>query len=79
MGAETPAEDGETKPVVKSRDRSRNQHDGHNNTNRRDNNINKKEKFVGEDTSLCGHVFEAKRNQSEQVANFTAVTNIFKA
>ena len=79
MGAETPAEGRETKPVVKSKDRSRNQHGGHNNANRRDNNIHKKEKFVGADPSLCGHVFEATRNQSEQVSNFTDVDYFVKA
>ena len=31
------------------------------------------------DPDLCGHVFEAKKNWSEQVANFTTVDDIIKA
>ena len=50
--------------------------------NRRDNNNNnyvKKERFLGADPNLRGHVFEAKRNRSEQVANFKAVDDIIKS
>ena len=35
--------------------------------------------FLGVDSDLCGRVFEAKCNQSEQIANFTTVDNIIKA
>ena len=64
MGNETPAEGGETKPVVKSEGQSNNQHGGRNNDIRRDN-YTKKEKFLGKDPDLHGHVFEAKHNHSE--------------
>ena len=78
MGADTPAVGGETKPVVKNDSKPINHHSGRNNANRRDNYI-KKEKFLGADPNLRGHVFEAKRNRSEQVANFTIVDDIIKA
>ena len=78
MGADTPTEVGEPKPVVKSEGRSNNQHSGRNNANRRDNYI-KKEKFLGADHDLRGYVFGDKRNRSEQVTNFTTVNEIIKA
>ena len=75
MGAETPAAGGgDVKPVIKNDDKPA----GRNN-NRRDNNYNKKEKFLGADPNLRGHVFEAKRNRSGQVANFKIVNDIIKA
>ena len=78
MSADTPAAGGEIKPVVKNDGKPSFQHGGRNNANRRDNYI-KKEKFLGADPNLRGHVFEAKRSRSEQVANFTNVDNIIKA
>ena len=78
MGADTPAVGGETKPVGKNDGKPNNHHGGRNNVNRHDNYI-KKEKFLGANPNLRGHVFEAKRNRSEQVANFTNVDNIIKA
>ena len=75
MGAKTPAVGGEKKPFVKLEGRPNNQHG---NNNCRDNNP-RKEKFLGADSDLRGHVFEAKRNQSEQVVNFTTVDDIIKA
>ena len=78
MGAKTPAEGGETKPIAKHGGRSNNQNGGRHNVNLRDNYI-KKEKFVEADPDLCGHVFEANHNQTEQVTNFTTVDNIIKA
>ena len=75
MGAETPAASGnDVKPAVKIDGKP----SGRNN-NRRDNNYNKKEKFLGADPNLRGHVFEAKRNRSEQVANFKVVDDIIRA
>ena len=75
MGAKTPAASGnDVKPAVKNDGKP----SGRNN-NRRDNNYNKKEKFLGADPNLRGHVFEAKRNRSEQVANFKVVDDIIRA
>ena len=78
MGIKTPAEGRENKPFVKHKGQSNNQHGGRHNANCRDNHI-KKQKFLGADPDLCGHLFEAKRNRSEKVANFTTVNNIIKA
>ena len=78
MGAKTPVEDRETRPVVKSKGQSSNQHEGRISANHRDNYI-EKEKFLGADPNLGGHVFEAKRNRSEQVANSTTGNDIVKA
>ena len=50
---------------------------GYNNSRRE--NTPRKEKFLGADPDLRGYVFEAKRNQSEQVVNFTTVKDIIKA
>ena len=80
MGADTPAAVGETKPGVKHEGRS-SYHGGHNNANRNNNNnnYNTQEKFLGADANLCGKVFEAKRNRSEQVANFKTVDDLIEA
>ena len=78
IGAETPAEIGETKTVVKSEGQSNNQHNGRSNMNYCDNYI-KKETFLGADPNLCWDVFEAKCNQFKQVSNFTIVYDIVKA
>ena len=78
MGAETPVKGRETKPGVKRRGRSSNQHGRCSNTNCHDNFI-KKEKYLGGDPNLLGHVFKTKRNQSEQVANFNAIDEVIKA
>ena len=43
------------------------------------NNYNTREKFLGADSNLCGKIFEAKRNRSEQVANFKTVDGLIKA
>ena len=62
MGAETPAVSGnDVKPAVKIDGKP----SGRNN-NRRDNNYNKKEKLLGADPNLRGHVFEAKIRTSGQ-------------
>ena len=39
----------------------------------------KKEKFLAAEPDLRCHLFKAKHNQSEQVANFTSFANIAKA
>ena len=77
MGADTPAEGGEHKPVVKSEGKP-SLHGGRNNANR-NNNFIKKEKFLGADPKLQGKIFEAKRNRSDQVANFNAIDDLIKA
>ena len=77
MGAKAPAAGGERKPFVKHEGGLNNQHDRQNNNNRRDNTLKKKK--LGADPDLRGHVFEAKRNHSEWVVNFTTVNNIIKA
>ena len=78
MGAETPAAGGEKKPFIKHKYGTNNQHGkGYNNSCC--DNTPRKEKFLRADPDLCGHVFEAKRNQSEQVVNFTTIDNIIKA
>ena len=41
--------------------------------------VQQKEKFLGADPNLCGQVFEAKRNRSDQVANFNLVDELIKA
>ena len=64
MVANTPAGSGETKSVIKNDGKPNNHHGRRNNANRCDNYI-KKEKFLGADPNLRGHVFEAKRNRSE--------------
>ena len=78
MGAKTPAAGGEMNPFVKHKSQPNTQHGRRHNDNRRDSTI-RKEKFVGADPDLRGHVFQANRNQSEQVVNVTAVKNIIKA
>ena len=78
MGTKTPATGGEKKPFVKHEGQSINQHGGWHNANRRGNTI-RKEKFLGANSNLRGHAFEAKCNGSEQVVNFTTVDNIIKA
>ena len=76
MGTDTPAAGGE-KPFVKVEGKTPH-HGGRNNANR-NNNYVKKEKFLGADPNLQGKVFEAKRNRSDQVANFNTVDNLIKA
>ena len=71
MSADTPAAGGENK--VKNEDNK--VHAGRHN-GRRNNNYIKKEKFLGAHPSLQGHVFEAKHNRSEQVANYRSVDDI---
>ena len=78
MGAKTPSADGEKKPFVKHEGQTNNQYGKGYNNSRHDNTL-RKEKFLGADPDLRGHVFEAKRNQSEQVVNFATVNNIIKA
>lgn len=78
IGAKTPAEGDETTHVVKSKGRTNTKQGGHNTANRRATYI-KKEKCLGVDPNVCGHVFEAKRNQSEHVSNFTIVNDTPKA
>ena len=79
MGVNTPAAGGETKPVVKHKDRPPYQ-GGRNNANTNDNyNHNAREKFLGADANLRGKIFEAKRTRSDQVANFKIVDGLIKA
>ena len=78
MSAKTPAAGREKKPFIKHKGRPNDQHGGRNNNNRRDN-TPRKEKFLGADPDLRGHVFKANHNQSEQVVTFTTVDNIIKA
>ena len=68
MGVDTPAAGGEQRPVVK--------YDSNRNNN---NNYNTREKFLGADSNLRGKIFEAKRNRSEQVANFKTVDDLIEA
>ena len=77
MGTDTPAAGGE-KPVVVKSEGKPSYHGGRNNANR-NNNYVKKEKFLGACPNLQGKVFEAKRNRSDQVANFNTVDNLIKA
>ena len=70
MGAKTSAEGGETKPVVKNQSQPNNQHNVHNNTNCRDNYIQKK-RFLGADLNLLVQVLRAKCNRSKQVTRGT--------
>ena len=74
MSADIPAGGGDTKPNIKV-EGNKNQ-GGRNNIRR---NYIKKEKFLGASPSLQGHVFEAKRNRSEQVSNYRTVDDIIKA
>ena len=76
MSTDTPAAGGEHKPVVKSEGKSPH-HGGRNNANK--NIFIKKEKFLGADPNLRGKIFEAKRNRSDQVANFNAIDELIKA
>ena len=79
MGANTPAAGGETKPVVKH-EGGPPCHGGRTNANRNNNNnYNTREKFLEADANLHGKVYEAKRNRSEQVANFKIVDDLSKA
>ena len=75
MSANTPAVGGETKPDVKHEGKP-SYYGGRNNANRNNNNYNTQKKFLGADTNLCGEVFEAKRNRSEQVTNFKTVNDL---
>ena len=76
MSTDTPAAGGETK--IKNEDNK--VHSGRNNNRRNNNNnFNKTVKFVGAHPSLQGHVFETKRNRSEQVTNYNKVDEIIKA
>ena len=77
MGADTPAEGGDQKPTIKVEGKPH--LGGRGNSNRRANNTIRNKNFLGADTNLRGHTFEAKRNGSEQVANFTTVDEIIKA
>ena len=79
MGADTPAVGGEEKPIIKTDSKSTYHHGGRNNTSHRNNFVLQKEKFLGADPNLCGQVFKAKRNRSDQVANFNLGNNIIKA
>ena len=49
------------------------------NNARRDNYYVKKERFMGADPNLRGHVFEAKNSRSDQVANYKAVDDMIKS
>ena len=80
MSAGLPVSGGEEKPAVKANNnKSPFQHGGCNNANYRGTNYIKKEKFLGADHKLRGQVFEAKRNRSNQVANFNIVDELIKA
>ena len=75
MGTGTLVEDIETKSDVKSKGQSNNQHGRRTNTNQCDRYIHN-EMCLGVDSDLHGYVLKAKRNQSEQATNFTAVDDI---
>ena len=79
MGTNTPTAGGEQKPDVKHEGRSSYHGGGRNNSNRNNNNHNTRGKILGADANLCRKVFEAKRNQSEQVASFKTANNLIKA
>ena len=79
MGANPQAAGGETKLVVKHEGRP-SYHGGRNNANKKNNShYDTQEKFLGADANLCGKIFEAKRNRSEQVTNFKTVHDLLKA
>ena len=77
MSTDTPAGGGDDKPNIKVEANNKNQ--GCRNNIRRNNNYVRKEKFMGAHPSLQGHVFEAKRNRSDQVANYRIVDETIKA
>ena len=79
MGADSPVVGGEEKPIIKTEGKSTYHHGGRNNTSHRNNCVQRKEKFLGADPNLRGQVFEAKRNRSDQVANFNLVDELIKA
>ena len=76
MSADIPAGGGENKPNIKTEGNNNEQHGGRSNNRR---NFPKKEKFLGASPSLQGHVFEAKRSRSEQVANYRDVDDTIKS
>ena len=79
MGADSFVADGEQYPVSKHKGRPP-YYGGRNNTNINNNtNYNSRDKFLGADPNLCGKVFEAKHNQSEQVVNLKTVNDLIKA
>ena len=65
MGAGTPAAGSEEKPAIKTEGKFTYHHGGRNNTNHRNNFVQRKVKFLGADPNLCGQIFEAKRNRSD--------------
>ena len=79
MGAGTPDVGGEEKPIIKTESKSTYHHGGRTNISHRNNFVQRKEKFLGANPNLCGQVFEAKRNRSDQVANFNLVDKLIKA
>ena len=63
MGADAPTVGRETKPVGKNDSKPNNHHGRRNNANYNANYI-KKEKLLGTNPNLRGHMFDAKRNGS---------------
>ena len=78
IGAKTSAEGREKKPFAKHEGQQNKHHDGRHNANCHEN-TTKKEHFWEVDLDFCGHVFEAKHTQSEQVVNLTTVNDIIRA
>ena len=76
MGANTPAAGEKQEPSVKHKGRPT-YHEGRNNVNR--NNNYDTRKILGADLNLCWKAVWAKRNRSEQVANFKTINNLIKA
>ena len=79
MGADTPAAGRETKRAVKHEGRPLYHESCHNSNKNSNTTYNIREKFLGGDANLLRKIFEAKCNQSEQVANFKTVDNRIKA
>ena len=76
MGTGTPAEGGEGKPALKAEGIGG---VGSNRKNRHQNNVMKKEKFMGAHPDLQGFVFEAGSTRTNQIAKFTTVDTRIRA
>jgi len=73
MGADTPAEGGGTKNVIKDEKTANHRRQHGNNNACRNKQFARNEKFLGADLNLQGHVFEVKRSRAEQVVNFEKI------
>ena len=77
MCTKTPTEGGDKKPFVKHKGQPTNQH-GRGYNNNYQNITSRKGTLLRADPDLRGHIFKSKRNQSEQVVNFTTANDIIK-